>query len=572
MSYKEAKENFVSGGVGTSFSTINAVSAVGILSYALYASLLPHLAPGSSPPVFIDYAFTVVPLLLGITVLSDRPWTFVALLLLGTLVLTFSQKSVKVVGERDEGRRRRELREDDTSEEEEERDEMAKETTEEKEGGEKVEGLDEKGGLPTSYNSTNAALRSSSSNSTPPQPFLTIYRAHMMTITVLAILAVDFPIFPRGFGKTELWGTSLMDVGVGSFVLSLGIISARPFLRIPGARLAPKSTWPLLVKSVKKSVPTLLLGLVRVGMVKSSGYPEHETEYGTHWNFFFTLGMLPPFGVLFYRFTDRLQFSAMGILVTVVHQLLLSLTPLQTWALTAPRTSLLSQNKEGIVSFPGYLAIYLLGLDLGHYLLPPSPSYAYRPFRPSSKSKPRPAKLVPILVGFGAVWWALLGVWLGLVGDEGVIGLRDGENGGEKGSGRGVSRRLANLPYVLWTAAFNTTFILGYLIVQLALPAPPPAPSPPSPSAVQDEKLNINKGNQKTVALVVATRSSVPPLLEAANKNALTVFLLANLLTGLVNVSMRTMDQGSWVAVATLVAYSGVVYGVGWVLRGRRVL
>jgi len=225
----------------------------------------------------------------------------------------------------------------------------------------------------------------------------------MMTITVLAILAVDFPVFPRGFGKTELWGTSLvsflflsvlsstrpsssrppspplllslfcsrlhsfhaqMDVGVGSFVLSLGIISARPFLRIPGSsRLVPTpKTWPMVVKSVRKSIPTLLLGLVRVAMVKSSGYPvsffrttyyvrfknektgrrrrgrrarrtkvgsdslgfgwlvafqEHETEYGTHWNFFFTLGLLPPFGVLFYRFTDRLQFSAMGILITV---------------------------------------------------------------------------------------------------------------------------------------------------------------------------------------------------------------------------------------------------------------
>jgi hypothetical protein len=101
-----------------------------------------------------------------------------------------------------------------------------------------------------------------------------------------------------------------------------------------------------------------------------------------------------------------------------VHQLLLSLTPLQEWALTAERTNLLSQNKEGLVSLPGaplrlllplfaavlslrfplslsrerthtltrrhvapprspagYLSIYLLGLATGLYTLPPSPTF-----------------------------------------------------------------------------------------------------------------------------------------------------------------------------------------------------
>jgi hypothetical protein len=41
-------------------------------------------------------------------------------------------------------------------------------------------------------------------------PFLSVYRAHMMIMTIHCILAVDFPVFPRWQGKCEDFGTSLV--------------------------------------------------------------------------------------------------------------------------------------------------------------------------------------------------------------------------------------------------------------------------------------------------------------------------------------------------------------------------
>ena len=43
-----------------------------------------------------------------------------------------------------------------------------------------------------------------------PLPALTTYRAHMLLLTSLSILAVDFPIFPRMLAKCETYGVSLV--------------------------------------------------------------------------------------------------------------------------------------------------------------------------------------------------------------------------------------------------------------------------------------------------------------------------------------------------------------------------
>lgn len=97
----------------------------------------------------------------------------------------------------------------------------------------------------------------------------------------------------------------------------------------------------------------------------------------------------------------------------------------------------------------------------------------------------------------------------------------------------------ANLPYVLWTAAFNTTFILGYLVVQLTFPVPPSTITPTAvPSAGNSgskipgpippiTQPGLHPASQPAPAHTHASRrSSVPPLLEAANKNALVIFLV----------------------------------------------
>lgn len=116
--------------------------------------------------------------------------------------------------------------------------------------------------------------------------FVTVYRAHMMLMTVICILAVDFPVFPREFQKAETWGTSLvssppacsrqcldskdkMDLGVGSFVFSLGLISALPLLRKTETRRMVPALW----SSIKRSAGVLLLGVVRVISVKGVDYP-----------------------------------------------------------------------------------------------------------------------------------------------------------------------------------------------------------------------------------------------------------------------------------------------------------
>ncbi|KAJ8608128.1 hypothetical protein MRB53_039807 [Persea americana] len=204
----------------------------------------------------------------------------------------------------------------------------------------------------------------------PIKPFVTTYRGTMLVVTFAAILAVDFKVFPRRFGKVENWGTSLMDMGVGSFVFSAGMVAARPVLK----QQLSKASQPLATRlraSLRHSLPLIILGLVRLYSVKGLDYAEHVTEYGVHWNFFFTMAFIPPFAAIFDAALTLLpSYAAFAILLAGTYELLLNFTDLKRYIIAAPRVDLLSKNREGIFSSFGYLAIFLTGQSIGMLALP----------------------------------------------------------------------------------------------------------------------------------------------------------------------------------------------------------
>ncbi|KAJ6484961.1 GWT1-domain-containing protein [Mycena vulgaris] len=497
--YKASKEAFVSNMKGSTVSHVNLISCVALASITLYSTLQTRVYGTRAIPFLISWTLLTLPLLLSMTLFANNPGVLSLLLLApSAFVLLRNQRLDSVMP------------------------------------------LPGKSPLPSP----------SSPRSLTPLPALTTYRAHMMLMTILGILAVDFPVFPRSLAKCESYGVSLMDLGVGSFVFSNGIVSAIPLLKDRRHLTAP--LFPKVWMVEKKTLPVIALGLIRVLLVKGTEYPEHETEYGTHWNFFLTLAFLPIFQVLLHPLISVVPPSILGVGVGLFQQIALSVLGLKDYVRTAPRVNLISANKEGIVSLPGYLSIYLLGLSLGTLVLPPSPGFFRRLLKqrstPAELNAPRQNDKTAIeLASYSIVWWALLGL-------ASLTGVDEG-----------VSRQTANLPYVLWIVAFNTSFILGYLLLDMLFFPTPAAPKLKASGAVPAS------GYFAPAAPPPPSPVRAPPLLEAINTNGLALFLLANLGTGLVNLSLRTMYAGTVMSMGVLALYALVVCWAAWALRRTRV-
>ena len=66
-----------------------------------------------------------------------------------------------------------------------------------------------------------------------------------------------------------------MDLGVGSFVFSQGIVSAIQLIKDPAYLTSPVVS--KFIRVTRKSLPIIVLGLIRVILVKGTDYPVIRT-------------------------------------------------------------------------------------------------------------------------------------------------------------------------------------------------------------------------------------------------------------------------------------------------------
>nr|XP_061800995.1 phosphatidylinositol-glycan biosynthesis class W protein-like [Nerophis lumbriciformis] len=353
-------------------------------------------------------------------------------------------------------------------------------------------------------------------------PFVTIFRVMVNMQTAISILAVDFRVFPRRFAKTETFGTGVMDFGVGAFIFANGLVCSE-------AR--GKSIYGSKLKHISKQVlsvwPLVALGAARLVFIKMSDYQEHVTEYGVHWNFFFTLAFVRVLTSILLVVVPAKHSWVLALVISCVYQLALETTGLKAFILHNKdrEKDFLHANKEGIFSIAGYVPIYMAGAQVGFYLM--QPRFHVRDW----------FKVIFKLL------MATISVFVVLCTCRILV--------------EPVSRRLANLPFCFWSVAQSLLFISCIGLVDLIILF---CKTKSGCHLVPSSWNSYPKSHKKKDAMEGLC------LVQAINKNQLFYFLLSNVLTGVTNTLVNTLNSSDLFSVCILLSYMFINCTVMYIL------
>eukprot|EP00111_Clytia_hemisphaerica_P005023 TCONS_00014455-protein len=336
--------------------------------------------------------------------------------------------------------------------------------------------------------------------------YISVYKAIIQLLTAFTILAVDFHIFPRRFAKSESFGLGNMDLGVGIIIMSMGLTS-------PAARGIKTVTFKDLLKTVQSSFIIILLGCIRLILVKLTNYQEHVSEYGLYWNFFFTLACVRIIASIIQYFSqslcNQLGYLVISLCLILTYQFLLSNFGLETFLVYGAnglnaRSTFVDANREGIFSLIGFLSLYFIGIYHGAQLF--------------KQHLTLQSKVKWLFVWF-FVMIGTLQLSRYLITD--------------------ISRQMANLSYYFFIVAINSFLLACTLLLQITI---------------------------KTIAALNTKYDGVykygrlmTPLFHSISRHQLLYFMLANVFTGLINKIFNTLEMSHSGSIVLLGSYMGIL-------------
>ncbi|XP_016956904.1 uncharacterized protein LOC108029221 [Drosophila biarmipes] len=333
----------------------------------------------------------------------------------------------------------------------------------------------------------------------------TLLRATAYSGTCAAILAVDFPSFPFDYRKSRTFGASLMDMGIGLFVVTMGLVSHRT-----------RTTADL--KKLKRSVlPLLVLGLARTVVIAAIDYHQDETEYGKHLNAFFILGftkLLGSFYSLLVKTDEQLLGLSLGLLF--LHELVLQLGLSDFVMSSAPHDGFFSANREGLSSLHGCVALYLLSIYFAKWYT----SQDHLSYQ-------------GLIIKLRKILFVAVLCWLLTFTSAHLTG---------------IARVTFSFGYVIWIFAVCLSLIVIFAyFFELQL-------------VRADFSNRKSSGDDKDKSL------PLPTFVESLNTNGLTHFMLSNFLTGMVNMSLDPGHRNDFESVSILSVYMFVCSGAVFIM------
>lgn len=191
----------------------------------------------------------------------------------------------------------------------------------------------------------------------------------------------------------------------------------------------------------------------------------------------------------------------LGVMIMCSYEYFLTKLDGTSYMLNAARVNLISSNREGIFGALGFLSLYCVTVTLGSH-------FVWRLNKSKQKKKNMIFVVRDLFTLSASLWvmYALSDIYIS-----------------------SASRRMVNMTYVIWVLAQNF-FMLGlFALVQHVL-----------------IEANLGLPNSK--------------VLENLSRNTLYVFLISNILTGLVNLSMDTIESSEMQGFFIVSVYMALVF------------